>query len=91
MKEPELTLYRAAIGQILADAGITRSTIHDMVREMIRQKVEKQFEYVAREEINSYKFKNKVQNELEEAIRKVIRSEMSKVKINVTVVGGEQQ
>ena len=42
MKDQELMGYRIAIGQILADAGINRETIKEMVQASIDAKVEKQ-------------------------------------------------
>ena len=81
----EKILYRAAIGQIMADAGITRSTIQEMVREAIHEKVEKQFQYIASEEIRKYGFKSTIDRELSDAIRAVIRQELRNVNISVAV------
>lgn len=85
MKNPELILYRAALGQIMADAGITRSTIQEMVREIIREKVDKQFAYIAAEEVRKYAFKNRVYDEMQNAIRSAVRKELDNVKINIKV------
>lgn len=61
MKNPELMMYRAAIGQILADAGINRTTIQEMVRETIKEKVEKHlgsvFKQTLREETSDYRIR----------------------------------
>lgn len=81
----EKILYRAAIGQILAEAGITRSTIQEMVREVIAEKVTKQFAYIAAEEIRKYGFKSTVEKELTDAIRAGIRQELRNIGISVTV------
>lgn len=83
MGTPELTLYRAAIGQILADAGINRSTIQEMVRQMIAEKVDKQFQYIAAHEVSKYSFKNKVNDIFTDAIRSTVRSELKNVNISV--------
>lgn len=85
MKNPDLILYRAAIGQILAEAGITRSTIQEMVREAIQEKVEKQFRYIAGEEIKKYGFRGTVNKELTDAIRTAVRNELRNVSISVTI------
>lgn len=83
--ENEKVLFRAAIGQIMADAGITRSTIQGMVREIIQEKVEKQFQYVAAEEIRKYGFRSTIDRELSNSIRSVIRQELNNIGISVTV------
>ena len=85
MKNPDMILYRAAIGQIMADAGITRSTIQEMVREVIQEKVNKQFQYIASEEIRKYGFKSTIDRELTDAVRAAIRQELRNVSIGVTI------
>lgn len=85
MEIPEKILYRAAIGQILADAGITRSTIQEMVREIIQEKVEKQFAYVAAEEIHKYNFQSTIKKEMEEIARKAVRQHLANVFVKVNV------
>lgn len=86
MKNPDMILYRAAIGQILAEAGITRSTLQEMVREIIQEKVQKQFQYIASEEIRKYGFKSVIDRELSDAIRTVIRQELRNISISVTTI-----
>lgn len=85
MKNPDLIMYRAAIGQILADAGITRSTIQEMVRETIREKVEKQFRHIAEEEIRKYGFRGTVSQQITDAVRTAVRNELKNVNISVTI------
>ncbi len=83
MGTPDLTLYRAAIGQILADAGINRSTIQEMVRQMIAEKVDKQFQYIAAHEVNTYSFKNKINDIFTAAIRSAVRDELKNINISI--------
>lgn len=85
MKNPDMVLYRAAIGQILADAGITRSTIQEMVREVIQEKVEKQFRNVAQEEMNKYNFKSNVERQFTDALRYAVRQELSNMLVSISV------
>lgn len=89
--ENEKILYRAAIGQIMADAGITRSTIQEMVRKVIKEKVEKQFQYIASEEIRKYSFKSTIERELSDSIRAVIRQELRNINISVTVTDRREE
>lgn len=89
--ENEKILYRAAIGQIMADAGITRSTIQEMVRKVIKEKVEKQFQYIASEEIQKYSFKSTIERELSDAIRAAIRQELRNINISVTVTDRREE
>lgn len=82
MKDPELMMYRVAIGQILADAGINRETIKDMVRESIDKKVEKQIPHIIENKIAH------IQNTIEyrSALRDSMRCEAEKAiaRLNVT-------
>lgn len=91
MKNPDMILYRAAIGQIMADAGITRSTIQEMVREAINEKVEKQFQHIASEEIRKYSFRSNISNELTNAVRACIQQELKNVHITVSITDGKNQ
>ena len=83
MGDPNLALYRAAIGQIMADAGITRSTIQEMVKQMIAEKVEKQFQYIAAHEVNTYSFRNMISNIYSDEIRKSLKDELRNISITV--------
>lgn len=69
MKDPELMMYRVAIGQILADAGINRETIKDMVRQSIDEKVEKQIKNIVQAKIASLRYDNEVREALRDAVR----------------------
>lgn len=90
MKNPELILYRAAIGQIMADAGITRTTIQEMVREAIKEKVEKQFEYIAAEEVRKYSFRATINNVMTDLVREAVKKELANVYISVKVGGASE-
>lgn len=69
MKDPELMMYRVAIGQILADAGINRETIKDMLRESIDEKVNKQIGNIVQAKIGAFRCDNEVREALRDAVR----------------------
>lgn len=81
MKNPELMMYRVAIGQILADAGINRETIKEMVRESVDEKVERQVPSVIENKMahfqNSYEYRN--------ALRDAVRAEAEKAVKNLDI------
>ena len=85
MKDPELMMYRVAIGQILADAGINRETIKDMVQKSIDEKVERQLGAVIQREIASYDFRSEVRTGLKEAIRANVAEMARWIRITATI------
>lgn len=69
MDNPQLMMYRVAIGQILADAGINRETIKDMVRQTIDEKVDKQLGAIVQQKVASLRHSDEVRAALRDAVR----------------------
>lgn len=84
MKDPELMMYRVAIGQILADAGINRETIKDMVRQSIDEKVDKQIANVVQAKIGALRYDQDIRSSLRDAVRDNVQSAVRglEVKLN---------
>lgn len=85
MKNPELDYYRAAIGQILADAGINRSTIREMVKEIIKEKVDKELAVILRNTVECCTSHYTIKKAVEEAVHDIVKKEVGKVAIEVNV------
>lgn len=85
MKNPELDYYRAAIGQILADAGINRSTIREMVQIAIKEKVEKEvnqtFSHLVKEN-TSY---NHIRAACRDVLGELVKEEMKRFYVKVEI------
>lgn len=85
MKNPEMMMYRVAIGQILADAGINRTTIQEMVKESINEKIDREFPRAiekALASISTYEFRTILRDE----IQKTVKEELRNIKISVQVI-----
>ena len=85
MQDPELMGYRIAIGQILADAGINRETIKDMLRQTIDEKVERQIGNVMAHTCSNYKFQEDIRRQLSQAIAGQVKDAASKIQITANV------
>ena len=82
MKNPELMMYRAAIGQILADSGINRETIKDMVRKSIDEKVDRQVPSIVQNKVAN------IQNTIEfrKTLKAAIRDEVERAVSNLDII-----
>lgn len=83
MSNPELMMYRMAIGQILADAGINRETIKDMVRQSIDEKVDRQLGTVVQQKIANLRYDNEVRTALRDAVRFNVEKAVSKMTVTL--------
>lgn len=83
MKDPELMMYRVAIGQILADAGINRETIKEMLSATIDEKVEKQLGNVVAEKCRTLNYKPEFRSALQEVVKDQVHREMSGVRVHI--------
>lgn len=88
---------RRILTQMLADAGINRETIKDLVREVIEEKIERAMPVVSSQmnldETIRRKWDRYVESELDQAARSAIRAKVndSFSRISVTVnLGGRQ-
>lgn len=85
MKNPELMMYRVAIGQILADAGINRTTIMEMVNAAIDERVEKYLLHALQGKLTSATNSFQLESAMRKALETTIRNELKNIKIEVTV------
>lgn len=85
MKNPELMMYRAAIGQILADSGINRETIKDMVRKSIDEKVDRQVPSIVQNKVANIQNTIEFRNTLKAAIRDEVERAVSNLDIIVNM------
>lgn len=85
MKNPELMMYRAAIGQILADAGINRETIKDMVQATIDEKVSRQTPPIIERNIANMANKNEFRTAVRDATRSEIERAVGKLDIAINL------
>lgn len=87
MKDPELMGYRIAIGQILADAGINRETIKEMVQASIDAKVEKQLGSVMERKISSFSFNKAIEDNLKTSLRDLVRDSVQDIRVKTVIEG----
>lgn len=87
MKDPELMGYRIAIGQILADAGINRETIKEMVQESIDAKVEKQMGTVMERKFSGVSFNKVIEDNLKTSLRDLVRDSVRDIRVKTVIEG----
>lgn len=87
MKDPELMGYRIAIGQILADAGINRETIKEMVQESIDAKVEKQMGTVIERKFSGVSFNKAIEDNLKTSLRDLVRDSVRDIRVKTVIEG----
>lgn len=81
MKDPELMMYRVAIGQILADAGINRETIKEMLRGSIDEKVNKQIANAVQAKISALRYDSEIRDAMRDAVRYNVEKAVRKLDI----------
>lgn len=69
-------LIKAAISQLLADAGINRTTIKEMIVNIINEKIDR----VIKKEERSMKmaFNNELEDNIKKAVQELVSKEMKK-------------
>ena len=85
MSNPELMMYRMAIGQILADAGINRETIREMVRSSIDEKVEKQMSTVLQQKLSNTRYDTEIRDAMKLAVRHNVQRAVDQMRIDISV------
>lgn len=85
MKNPDLMMYRVAIGQILADAGINRETIKDMVQQSIDEKIDRQLPGVLQKAILDLNIRHIIDDDLRNQLQQAVRRELSWLSIDVNI------
>lgn len=85
MNGNDLMQYRIVIGQILADAGINRETIKQMVQQSIDEKVEKQLCHVFQKCLTEKKTEDILNTQFKKALEYEIRNAVRSISINVSM------
>lgn len=82
-------LIRIAIGQLLADNGVNKRTIENMVRDAINERVDKTLKTFIAQNLDA-QVQRIVQIELQKALREAVRRETNAISIHIKYDNGEE-